>query len=120
MVYFFNTNLSHKKKIAFALTKIYGLGLHQCSQICQEVGLSTEKRFSQLSQAELEILTNFITQNYILPSDIKRAQMQNISRLVRIGTYRGFRHTQGLPVRGQKTHGNSKTVRKLTKIPKIF
>ena len=113
MVYFLNTNLNNKKKVYIALTKIYGLGLYQTSQICDELGISPEKRIKQLTQGELEKLTNFITQNYDIGIDIKKSKLQNIQRLIKIGTYRGFRHREGLPVRGQKTHGNSRTVRKL-------
>ena len=113
MVYFLNTNLNNKKKVYIALTKIYGLGFHQTSQICDELGISSEKRVKQLTQSELEKLTNFITQNYDIGIDIKKSKLQNIQRLIKIGTYRGFRHIEGLPVRGQKTHGNSRTVRKL-------
>ena len=113
MVYFLNTNLNNKKKVYIALTKIYGLGFRQTSQICDELGISSEKRVKQLTQNELEKLTNFITQNYDIGIDIKKSKLQNIQRLVKIGTYRGFRHIEGLPVRGQKTHGNSRTVRKL-------
>lgn len=112
MVYFLNTNLNPKKKVSLALTKIYGLGLYQTSQICDEVGISSEKRIAQITQTELEKLTNFITQNYDIGIDIKKSKLQNIQRLIKIGTYRGFRHIEGLPVRGQKTHGNSRTVRK--------
>lgn len=112
MVYFLNTNLNPRKKVYIALTKIYGLGKHQCFQICNELGISSEKSLKQLTQIELEKLANFITQNYAIGLDIKRVTLQNIHRLIKIGTYRGFRHIDSLPVRGQKTHGNSKTVRK--------
>jgi len=112
MVYFLNINLNAKKKVYIALTKLYGLGRYQSFQICNELGISSEKRIKQLTQLELEKLANFITQNYAIGLDIKRATLQNIHRLIKIGTYRGFRHIDGLPVRGQKTHGNSKTVRK--------
>ena len=50
MVYFLNTNLNKKKKVYIALTKIYGLGKYQCSQICDELGISSEKRIKQLTQ----------------------------------------------------------------------
>ena len=65
MVYFLNTNLNTKKKVYIALTKIYGLGKYQCSQICDELGISSEKRIKQLTQTELEKLNNFITQNCV-------------------------------------------------------
>jgi small subunit ribosomal protein S13 len=116
MVYILNTNLNGKKKIHIALQEIYGLGKYQCNQICSELGISSEKRLNQLKPKELETVTNFIIQNYEIGLDVKRLVLQNIQRFIKIGAYKGFRHIEGLPVRGQKTHGNSRTVRKLKKI----
>lgn len=113
MVYFLNTNLDPKYKMYTALTKIYGLGKYQSAQICDELGISPEKRIKQLNALELEKLSNLITQNYEIGSDIKQSRLQNVTRLIKIGAYRGFRHSDGLPVRGQKTHGNSRTARKV-------
>lgn len=113
MVYVLNTNLNSKKKLNYSLTQIYGLGKHSSFQICDQLGISGEIRLKQLSGFQIEQLTQLITQNYDIGLDIKRSLSQNIQRLVKIASYRGFRHTEGLPVRGQRTHGNSKTIRKL-------
>ena len=116
MIYILNTNLNKKKKIDKALLDIYGIGNHNASQICDLVGISCDFRLKQLSSAELEQITQVITQNYNIGTEIKRLDLQNVQRLVKIGCYRGFRHIEGLPVHGQRTHGNSRTVRKLRKI----
>jgi len=113
MVYLLNTNLNSKKKLHIALQKIYGLGKYQSIQICNDLGISTEKCVKQLTSGDFEKLTQIISQNYEIGLDIRRSVIQNIQRLVKIGSYRGFRHIEGLPVRGQKTHGNSRTARKL-------
>lgn len=113
MVYVLNTNLNAKKKLYNSLSKIYGLGKHNCLQICDQLGISNDIRLKQLSGFQVEQLTQLITQNYDIGLDIKRSTSQNIQRLVKIASYRGFRHIEGLPVRGQRTHGNSKTIRKL-------
>ncbi len=113
MLYILNTNLDTKKKLFIALTQIYGLGRHSSHQICDVLGISTDRRLKQLSSLQLENLTQFINQNYNLSVEIKRSTMKNIQRLVKIASYRGFRHIEGLPVRGQRTHGNSRTRRKL-------
>jgi small subunit ribosomal protein S13 len=113
MLYVLNTNLNSKKKLFIALTEIYGLGKHNSSQICDLLGISKERRLKQLSSLQLEHLTQLVNQNYNISSEIKRSTMKNIQRLIKIATYRGFRHTEGLPVRGQRTHGNSRTRRKL-------
>lgn len=113
MVYVLNTNLNVKKKLYCSLSQIYGLGKHNCLQICDQLGISENIRLKQLSVFQIEQLTQLITQNYDIGLEIKRSALQNIQRLVKIASYRGFRHIEGLPVRGQRTHGNSKTSRKL-------
>lgn len=116
MLYVLNTNLNTKKKIKNALSDIYGLGPHTCDQLCDLLGISTERRLKQLSSKQLEQLTQLVNQNYNIGGEIKRSTLKNIQRLIKIASYRGFRHTEGLPIRGQRTHGNSRTARKL-KIP---
>jgi small subunit ribosomal protein S13 len=113
MAYILNTNLNNRKKISIALLDIYGLGKYQCIQICDQLGISTEKRLKQLTPLQIEELTQTITQNYDTSLDIKRTRTLNIQRLVKIASVRGFRHIEGLPARGQRTHGNSRTARKL-------
>lgn len=115
MVYLLNTHIHHTKKLVQALSRIYGLGTFQCSQICHELGFSPNLRFSQLSDSEVDTLTQFILQNYEIGSEQRRIMVHNIQRLMKMGAYRGFRHTEGFPVRGQRTHGNSRTARKLKK-----
>ncbi len=113
MLYVLNTNLKNKKKLFIALTEIYGLGKHNSYQICDLLGLSVDRRLKQLSSLQLEQLTQLVNQNYNIGTEIKRSTLKNIQRLIKIASYKGFRHTEGLPVRGQRTHGNSRTRRKL-------
>lgn len=113
MLYVLNTNLNTKKKLYIALTEIYGLGNHNSSQICDLLGVSGDRRLKQLSSSQIEQLTQLVNQNYNIGSEIKRSTIKNIQRFIKIASYRGFRHTEGLPVRGQRTHGNSNTRRKL-------
>ena len=70
-------------------------------------------RLKQLTGLQIEQLTQIISQNYDIGLEIKRSTRKNIQRLIKTASYRGFRHIEGLPVRGQRTHGNSRTVRKL-------
>jgi small subunit ribosomal protein S13 len=113
MIYLLNSNLNSKKKLYIALSQIYGLGKHNSYQICDLLGISADRRLKQLSGLQLEHLTQLVNQNFNTSSEIKRSTIKNIQRLIKIASYRGFRHTQGLPVRGQRTHGNSNTRRKL-------
>ena len=113
MLYVLNTNLNTKKKLLTALTEIFGLGKHTCLQLCDLLGVSGDRRLKQLSPVQIEHLTQLVNQNYNIGSEIKRSTLKNIQRLIKIASYRGFRHTEGLPVRGQRTHGNCRTRRKL-------
>lgn len=113
MVYIVNTNINSKKKVFVALSTIFGLGKHQSLQICDQLGISTAKRLKQLTSLDLQNITELITQNYEIGVDIRRFTDKNIQRLIKIGSYKGFRHSQGLPVHGQGTHRNSKTAKKL-------
>nr|YP_009720816.1 ribosomal protein S13 [Chlorella vulgaris]QGN75005.1 ribosomal protein S13 [Chlorella vulgaris]QGN75119.1 ribosomal protein S13 [Chlorella vulgaris]UNZ99607.1 ribosomal protein S13 [Chlorella vulgaris]USG56564.1 ribosomal protein S13 [Chlorella vulgaris] len=113
MLYVLNTNLDNKKKLFIALRDIYGLGKHSSNQICDLLGISTDRRLKQISSLQLERLTQLVNLNYNLSGEIKRSTMKNVQRLVKIASYRGFRHIEGLPVRGQRTHGNSRTRRKI-------
>jgi small subunit ribosomal protein S13 len=113
MVYILNKNINPKKKLLVALVEIFGLGKYQSIQICNALGLSYTKYVKQLNPSEVEQLIQIITQNYEIGHDVRRIVSKNVQRLVDIGAYRGFRHREGLPVRGQRTHGNSRTAKKI-------
>lgn len=113
MVYIFSTNLENRKKVEVALQGIYGIGSKQAFDICAQLGISHSIRIKQLTTTQLEKLTNLIGQNKVLGIELKQQKRKNIQRLVKIACYRGFRHTEGLPCRGQRTHGNGRTARKM-------
>lgn len=115
MVFIHNTNLKPKKQLFIALKDIYGLGSHHALQICDSLGICPTTRLEKLSSSELTLLSQVLSQNYETGVDIRRTTTQNIQRLISIASYRGFRHSQGLPVRGQRTHGNARTARQLNK-----
>ena len=73
------------------------------------MGLPSEKRVSQLSDAEVIRIREVIDQSYVVEGDLRREVAMNIKRLMDLGTYRGLRHRRGLPVRGQRTHTNART-----------
>ena len=115
MIYILNTNLKNEKKVEIALSTIYGIGKKLAKQICGQLGISSDICISQLSNLQIEQVSQLILQYYRIGSELKQYQKTNIQRLVRIATYRGFRHIEALPVRGQRTHGNARTVRKARK-----
>lgn len=105
-------NIPDNKRIEIALTYIYGIGRFLSNQILKEAKIDPNKRTSQLSDSELNVLRRTIDgKKYRLEGDLKREIMMNIKRLKEINSYRGLRHAKGLPVRGQQTKTNSRTVR---------
>jgi small subunit ribosomal protein S13 len=112
MAYILNKNLDDRKQLHRALAQIFGLGRHQSLQICMQLGLSEALRVKQLSQSQLEEIAELVLEQYDTGVELKRAVGKNTRRLIQIASYRGFRHSLGLPVRGQRTHGNAKTRRR--------
>nr|YP_009138097.1 ribosomal protein S13 [Lobosphaera incisa]AKF78655.1 ribosomal protein S13 [Lobosphaera incisa] len=111
MIFILNTNLKNEKKVSRALCEFFGLGKQVSHQICDQLGISDKIKVNQLTNSQIDQLTQLISQNYLVGADLRRTIKQNIKRLVSISSYRGFRHTAGLPVRGQRTHTNAKTIR---------
>ena len=97
------------KKLEVALTYIYGIGWSRAKEICESVGIPATKRVGELSPEELAKLRKFIDENYRVEGDLRREVQLNIKKLIDMGTYRGIRHSRGLPVRGQNTRTNAKT-----------
>jgi len=99
------------KKIWVALTKIYGIGRTLSFKILREAKISPEILAKDLTPEQINTLKEIIEKNYKIEGELRREKMQNIKRLKDIGCWRGIRHIKGLPVRGQTTRRNSRTVR---------
>ena len=104
-------NIPENKKIEFALTYIYGIGRTLSVKILQKAGIDKNIRANQLSADDINKLRDFIEKTLKVEGDLRREKMMNIKRLKDIGSYRGIRHIKGLPVRGQRTKTNTRTVR---------
>jgi len=112
MVYLLQTNLKANDKTRQALQNIYGVGPHLSNLVCDQLGLSQHHYVKDLTRFQVKQLSKIFTQFFLVGNDLKRSIQTNIKRFVNIGCYKGFRHVQGLPVRGQRTHTNSKTSRR--------
>ncbi len=99
------------KKIIYALPYIYGIGFSLAKKIVQELNIDPNKKTSQLTSEEINKLQSYIEKKFKVEGDLRREIQENIKRLIRIGCYRGIRHQKKLPVRGQRTRTNSRTVR---------
>lgn len=104
-------NVPEKKQIDIALTYIYGIGLPSSRKILAEAKIKSSLRASELSAEEINRLKEIIEKKHKVEGELKREVMMNIKRLKDIGTWRGLRHIKRLPVRGQRTRTNTRTVR---------
>lgn len=104
-------NIPENKQILIALTYIYGIGLALAQKILNEAKIDFQKRAKDLTPEEINQLKEIIEKNYKIEGELRREVMMNIKRLKDIGTWRGLRHIKGLPVRGQRTRTNTRTVR---------
>ncbi len=103
--------LPTNKRIDIALTYIYGIGLVTSQKILAETSVPAETRVKDLSEAQANQLRDVVEKQYRVEGELKREVLGNIKRLKEIGCYRGIRHIRNLPVRGQRTKTNSRTVR---------
>lgn len=99
------------KRIEIALTYVYGIGRSRATEILKKVKIDRNTRANELTGAEEKLLRDEIEKNFKVEGELRREQQANIKRLKEIGSYRGSRHAKGLPVRGQRTKTNSRTVR---------
>jgi len=103
--------IPNDKRTEIALTYIYGIGRTSANKILQQAQVNKDARVKDLSEDETNRLRSIIEKEYRVEGDLRREVVGNIKRLKDIGCYRGLRHGKGLPVRGQRTKTNSRTVR---------
>nr|YP_011007399.1 30S ribosomal protein S13 [Sporochnus bolleanus]WAM64828.1 30S ribosomal protein S13 [Sporochnus bolleanus] len=115
MVRFLGIDLANDKKIKYALTAIYGIGLSRAKEILDRAGLTNADeagiRTKDLSDEDISNLRKVLEKNYQLEGDLLRLTNLNIKRLMDNGSIKGRRHRVGLPVRGQRTRTNGRTRR---------
>ena len=104
-------NLPDEKKIEVALTYVYGIGPSTSRKILKLLGIDPDIRTKQLSATDANKLRDEIEKKYKVEGELKHEVKMNVKRLKEVGSYRGIRHTRGLPVNGQRTKTNSRTVR---------
>ena len=102
-------DLPSNKKVAIALTGIYGIGHRTALQVVEQAKVAADKRAGELSTDEINALRRVIDRDCMVEGDLRREVSINIKRLVDMGSYRGLRHRRRLPVRGQRTKTNART-----------
>lgn len=104
-------SLPQNKRVEIALTYIYGVGPTTATAVLKNTGISKDIRVKDLTETQANQLRDVIEKTHKVEGELRREVLSNIKRLKEIGSYRGSRHIKGLPVRGQRTKTNSRTVR---------
>ena len=112
MIRIAGVDLPDSKSIEIALTYIYGIGRTTSKEILNSIDINPETKTKALNDSEVSRLRDRIEKSYTTESDLKRLVALNIKRLIEINCYRGRRHIQGLPLRGQRTRTNAQTRKK--------
>ena len=102
-------DLPRDKRVEIGLTSIYGIGRTSSNKIIEKAGVNPDTRCRDLTNEEVQKLSEVIQNEYLVEGDLRREVAMNIKRLTEIGCYRGIRHRRGLPVRGQHTKNNART-----------
>ena len=103
--------LPNNKRIEVGLTYIYGIGRNLSKKILQDLNIDLNIRVQDLSAEQANDLRDKIEKKQIVEGDLRREVIGNIKRLKEIKSHRGIRHAKNLPVRGQRTKTNNRTVR---------
>src|SRR3989339_2130540 len=103
-------DLPKEKRVEIALMYLFGIGRALSNKILKEVNIDINKRTKDLTEEEVSRINNYIQKSgYRVEGDLRREISANIKRLMDIGSWRGYRHKKGLPVRGQRTKTNART-----------
>jgi small subunit ribosomal protein S13 len=102
-------DLPRNKRIEIGLTYLYGVGLPRAQKVLAATKVDPDRRVKDLTDAEVNLLRDYISQNFKVEGDLRREVQLNIKRLIEIGSFRGLRHRRNLPARGQRTRTNART-----------
>ena len=102
-------DLPARKRAEIGLTYIYGIGRTRSKSILFRCGIDFDKRVADLTEEEVSKIRQILEDEGAVEGDLRKEVSLNVKRLIEMGSYRGLRHRRGLPVRGQRTHTNSRT-----------
>ncbi len=111
MVRIAGVNLPDNKRVEIALTYVYGIGRSTSKKILGALEIASDVRTKDLNVTDANRLREAVEKEYRVEGELRHIVKTNIKRLREIGCYRGIRHQKGLPVRGQRTKTNTRTVR---------
>jgi len=102
-------DIPNDKTTLISLQYLYGVGPKVAAEVCLKAGVDPNRKARELHEDEVARIAALLDKDYTVEGPLRRLISQNISRLRDISCYRGIRHRQGLPVRGQRTRTNART-----------
>ena len=109
-------DLPNEKRVEIGLTYIYGIGRHTSNIILKETGINPDIRVKDLTEEQIGKIREYMDKNLTTEGELRRVVSMNIKTLQEIKCYRGMRHKNHLPVRGQNTKSNARTMKGPKKI----
>jgi len=107
-------NIPTDKAIVISLTYIFGIGSYISKKICEDLNIVPSVRVKNLEGDEVIRIREYIDRNLTVEGDLRREKIFAIKRLQDIVCFRGLRHRYRLPCRGQRTHTNAKTRKRVS------
>jgi len=102
-------DIPKEKRIEISLTYIHGIGRAMANRVLKTANIEPNRRAKELNEEEVSRIASVIQKDLKTEGDVRRQISSNIKRLIEIGSYRGYRHRRGLPVRGQRSRTNART-----------
>jgi small subunit ribosomal protein S13 len=103
-------NIPDEERVEIGLTSIYGIGRNNVAELLEEANINPNKRVKKLTKEEVSRIIKGL-EDFKVEGDLRKEIKDNVARLEKIRSYRGIRHIAGLPVRGQRTKTNARTVK---------
>jgi len=111
MARIFGITIPDEKKIGYSLPYIYGVGIPLSKKILKDLKIDENIRTKDVSSDDLKKIQDYIEKHFTVENELRREIRKNVTRLINIGSYKGNRHSRRLPVHGQRTKTNTRTVR---------
>jgi len=113
MVYILNTEIKEKKNVINSLKGVFGLGEKKSTSVCKEMGIKRSAKFNTLKKELISRVVNYVEMKHVTGNELRKRNLLEQEMLLQIKNYRGIRARCQLPRRGQRTHTNAKTVKRL-------
>ncbi len=107
----FGITIPDAKRVETSLTYFYGVGQTRAKRILAATKINPSKRTKDLTQQEVGLIKEYIEKNFKIEGELRQTVKEDIAMLKDMQAYRGVRHMRRLPVRGQRTKTNSRTIR---------